>query len=90
VDYRGQLPIGYAVQSPSLCGKEGCFTPDELYDHAQHTLGATHLFWVRLGTERDTATRKVSWNHGVLPTIREQRGRTNEACPTAYAGRCRR
>lgn len=89
VDYRGQLPIGYAVQSPSLCGKEGCFTPEELYDHAQYTLGVTHLFWVRLGTARDRPGYSVSWNRGVLPTIRGQRGRTNSACPTAYAGRCR-
>lgn len=89
VDYRGQLPIGYAVQTPSLCGKEGCFHPDELYDHAQYTLGVTHLFWVRLGPERDTRTHLVSWLRGVLPTIRAQRGRTNAACPTAYAGRCR-
>lgn len=88
VDYRGTLPLGYGVQSPSLCGKEGCWLPSELYDYAYGPLGATHVFWVRLGTQRDTATAKYSWTLGILPTIRARQGRTNAACPTAYAGAC--
>lgn len=88
VDYRDRLPIGYGVQTPSLCGKEGCWLPSELMDYAYGTLGATHVFWVRFGTQKDTATAKYSWAQGILPTIRARKGRTNAACPAAYAGAC--
>jgi hypothetical protein len=88
VDYRGKLPIGYGVQSPSLCGKEGCWLPSQLYDYSYSTLKATHVFWVRLGTERDTSTAKYSWKYGILPTIRARQGRSVTACPTSYAGAC--
>ncbi|MCZ8129688.1 MAG: hypothetical protein O9284_00085 [Steroidobacteraceae bacterium] len=87
-DYRGKLAIGYAVQSPALCGKEGCWEPSVLADHAVNTLGATHVFWTRLGTHRDTPTLKVSWDYGILPAIRAIRGRTNTACPSVYQGAC--
>ena len=89
IDYRPIVPGGYAVQEPALCGKEGCYLPQRLFDHAIGALGATHVFWVRMGTQYDTATAKYSWRDGILPTIRRNGGRANSACPTSYAGACR-
>lgn len=87
-DYRGLTPIGYEVQSPELCGKEGCFLPSVLRDYAVGTLRATHLFWVKMGTEKDTATAKYSWQYGIVPAIRATNGKINTACPANYGGRC--
>ncbi len=86
-DYRGKTPIGYAVEAQNFCGREECL-PRRLYDHAVNTLGATHIFWLRFGTKRDTATEKYSWNEGILPAIRASKGRTNSACPSNYRGAC--
>ena len=80
-DYRGQTPIAYDVQTPELCGKKGCNLPRDLYDHAVNTLGANYVFWVRMGTTRDTATEKYSWRDGILPVIRASKGKINAACP---------
>jgi len=87
-DYRSLTPIGYEVQTPELCGKEGCFRLDVLRDYAVDTLKVTHLFWVKMGTQKDTATTKYSWQLGIRPAIQAAKGKTNEACPAAYAGRC--
>lgn len=87
-DYRGLTPIGYEVQSPELCGKEGCFLPSVLRDYAVGTLKATHLFWVKMGTEKDTPTAKYSWQYGIVPAIRATNGKINTACPANYGGRC--
>lgn len=76
-DYRSLLPIGYAVQGPELCGKEGCYTPDKLFAHAVDTLRVTHLFWLRFGAQKGEA---YSWE-SMLRTIRAEQGRINGACP---------
>lgn len=87
-DYRGRMPIAYEVQTPELCGKEGCFLPSVLRDYAVGKLGATHLFWVKMGTQKDTATAKYSWQYGIVPAIRATNGKINTACPANYGGRC--
>jgi len=86
-DYRGQAAIGYAVQMPEFCGKEGCFTPQQLYDWSLNGLGATHVFWVRMTTKFDTPTVKYSWDAGILPMLRRTGGRTNTACPAGLRQR---
>jgi hypothetical protein len=87
-DYRGKTPIGYEVQSPELCGKEGCHSPEKLLDYSVDTLKATHVFWVRFGTTKDTATEKYSWQYGILPAIRANKGRINSSCPENFGGAC--
>lgn len=87
-DYRGQTPIGYEVQSPELCGKEGCFAPAVLRDYAVDTLRVTHLFWTKFGTKKDTADAKYSWELGIRPAIQATQGRINTACPANYAEAC--
>src|SRR4030095_1484273 len=62
--YVGKLPIAFAVQSPELCGKEGCNLPEDLYRYAVDDLGANYVFWLRFGTKKDTASEKYSWNQG--------------------------
>ncbi len=88
VDYRGKTPIAFAVQSPELCGKEGCHTPEEIYNYAVDTLHVNYIFWQRFGTTKDTATEKYSWQYGMLPLIRDVKGATNSACPLNLLGRC--
>ena len=87
-DYRGKTPVGYDVQSPELCGKEGCHSPEKLLDYSVDTLKATHVFWVRFGTAKDTSTEKYSWQYGILPAIRANKGRINTACPANFDGAC--
>lgn len=88
IEYKGKMPIAFAVQSPELCGKEGCNLPKDLHDFAVDTLGVNYLFWLRFGRNEDTATEKYSWEEGMLPVIRSSRGRINTACPTVFKGAC--
>ncbi len=88
VRYVGKMPIAFAVQSPELCGKEGCNLPRDIYNHAVNDLGVNYLFWLRFGTAKDTATEKYSWNDGMLPVIRANNGKTNAACPSSFKGAC--
>jgi hypothetical protein len=88
VRYVGKLPIAFAVQSPELCGKEGCNRPQDLYAHAVNDLGVNYLFWLKFGTGKDTASEKYSWSEGMLPVIRSSNGKTNAACPSGFRGAC--
>jgi hypothetical protein len=88
VRYVGKMPIAFAVQSPELCGKEGCNLPEDIYNHAVKDLGANYLFWIRFGTKKDTPTEKYSWEDGILPVIRANKGRINTGCPSAFVGAC--
>jgi hypothetical protein len=88
VRYVGKTPIAFAVQSPELCGKEGCNLPKDIYDFALNELGANYLFWVTFGTSKDTATEKYSWRDGMLPVIRAAKGKMNATCPSNFRGAC--
>jgi hypothetical protein len=88
VRYVGKLPIAYAVQSPELCGKEGCNLPKDIFKHALNDLGVNYLFWLKFGTAKDTETEKYSWQKGMLPVIRASNGLTNMACPSNFRGAC--
>ena len=89
VEYRGKMPIAFAVQSPELCGKEGCNLPEDIYNFAVDTLGTNYLFWLRFGNKKDTATAKYSWQNGMLPVIRSKGGRINRACPLSFKNGCK-
>jgi hypothetical protein len=86
--YVGKMPIMFMISAPSLVGKEGPNTPEALYRYSMERLGVTHLFWARVGSEKDTASQKYSWEDGVLPLIRANKGGTNMDCPTNLQGRC--
>jgi hypothetical protein len=84
-DYRGRMPIAYGVQTPALGGKEGTFTPAQLFDHAYSTLHANYIFWVR---NTDTGGPAQKWDTGILPFIRSIDGKIHTECPRSLQGRC--
>jgi len=86
--YAGKMPVMFMVSNGSLTEREGPNTPDSLYRYSVERLGATHLFWVELGTKYDTASAKYSWERGILPVIRANKGVTNTACPANLQSRC--
>jgi hypothetical protein len=85
VDYRGRMPIAYAVQTPQLGGRKGTFTPTQLFDHAYNTLHANYIFWVR---NTDTGGAQQHWDTGILPFIRSIDGKIHTECPPSLQGRC--
>jgi hypothetical protein len=105
-DFRGVVPFAAEVQSPSLGGKEGTFTAQQLFNHAMD--GATGILPVRpqyfvwyYNTWSGGAAQQ--WSTGIEPyitnTLRGQVGngtdgtRTAPAsvpCPRAYTDGCRR
>lgn len=90
VDYRGTLPFVAEIQSPELCGHEGCWTPKQLYDHAMYGNTAAgiratqprYFMWYR-NTYYGGDPQK--WATGILPFIRSINGAVySTACPGAY------
>ena len=81
-DLRGMLPVMFAVQTPELGGKEGTFSPRELYDHCVKTNRCSHMFWIRNTISGGSAQQ---WDTGILPFIR-QTPTTNQNCPSNYEG----
>jgi hypothetical protein len=81
-DFRGQLPAMFAVQAPELGGKEGLFTPRQLYDHCVGTNWCSHMFWIRNTTKGGS---EQMWDTGLLPFLRSN-PHTRESCPSSYAG----
>lgn len=81
LDMRGQMPAMFAVQSPELGGKEGTFTPRELYDHCVVTNRCSHMFWIRNTAEGGA---EQQWDTGLLPFIRAN-PKTVENCPRSYS-----
>jgi hypothetical protein len=86
VDYRGRVPVAYGVQTPALGGKEGTFTPQQLFDHAYGTLHANYIFWIRNTTTGGPPQR---WDTGILPFIRSIDGKINTTCPRSVEARCK-
>jgi hypothetical protein len=85
VDYRGRIPIAYSVQTPELGGKEGQFTPEQLFDHAYRELRANYIFWVR-NTGTGGAAQK--WDTGILPYLRSIDGKIHTECPRDWQNAC--
>lgn len=66
------------IQSPSLGGHEGTFTPQQLYDSAMKQRPA-YIVWLR-NTWSGGAAQK--WDTGILPFIRSVSGKVESVCPT--------
>jgi hypothetical protein len=82
VDMRGQMPAMFAVQTPELGGKEGTFTPKQLYDHCVNTNRCSHMFWIR---NMSNGGAEQKWDTGILPYLRTG-PKTNRNCPANYKG----
>ena len=80
-DFRGKMPAMYAVQTPELGGKEGTYTPKQLYDHCVGTNRCSHMFWIRNTINGGPAQM---WDTGILPFLRTA-PRTVETCPANYS-----
>jgi hypothetical protein len=85
-DLRGTMPAAFAVQTPQLGGKEGTFTPRELYQHCVGTNRCSHMFWIR---NTSVGGAEQNWDTGILPFIRSQ-PTTDRTCAASYSGRCAR
>jgi hypothetical protein len=81
-DYRGKIPAMFAVQTPELGGKEGTYTPKQLYDHCVGTNACSHMFWIRNTLNGGSAQM---WDTGILPFLRSNPP-TRESCPSNYPG----
>jgi hypothetical protein len=81
-DHRGHMPAMYAVQTPELSGKQGMFTPKQLYDHCVGTNRCSHMFWIRNVT---FGGPEQQWETGILPFLRTG-PKTTTRCPGNYPG----
>jgi hypothetical protein len=94
VDYRGVIPFVAEVQSPSLGGHEGSWTPEQLYNHSMYGNAAAGIratqpqYFVWLGnTWSGDDTQK--WASGILPFIRTINGNVySTTCPSAIKLSC--
>jgi hypothetical protein len=67
IDYRGRMLAGFSIQTPELGGREGTFTPQQLFDHCVGTNRCKYMFWVRNTTHGGPEQK---WDTGILPFIR--------------------
>jgi hypothetical protein len=82
-DYRGEIPISHSVQTSSLGGKEGTFTPKQLADYAIGQMGDTHMSWVVA-----PSNVKINWRSHILPYLKDSPRSTVQACPRKYTVGC--
>lgn len=76
--YKGVMAWVSEVQSPSLGGHKGTFTPDQIYTNGMQR-GPSHFIWYR-NTWSGGAEQK--WDTGILPYIRKVGGKTASSCPS--------
>ncbi len=67
-DLRGRMISGFSVQTPELGGREGSFTPEQLFEHCVRMNRCKYMFWARNTSTGGPAQR---WSTGILPFIRE-------------------
>jgi hypothetical protein len=82
-DYRGTLAISSGVETSELGGRNGAFTPKQIYEYANNTLRVNYLFWVRNTWNGGSAQR---WSTGILPFLRTNPP-LRTSCPSSY-GQC--
>jgi hypothetical protein len=82
-DYRGEIPISHSVQTSSLGGKEGTFSPKKLADYAIGQMGDTHMSWVVA-----PSNVKVNWKKDILPYLTNAPRETVQTCPKKYTVGC--
>jgi hypothetical protein len=75
--YAGKIPMGTDVQTPSLGGKEGTFTPKELFDMGIDTLKLNYMFYMAVEAPRYTPGFSTEW----VPYVNSQSGRVNAQMP---------
>ncbi len=81
-DYRGAIPSLRSMESGDMNGGLGTCTPQQIRDHANDELHASHLFWTH--SNNIDATR--NWDTGVLPLINDTANDlTHIQAPTNYA-----
>lgn len=83
-DWRGVMSWVSEVQSPSLGGHKGTFTPKQIYDNGM-LRSPSHFVWYR-NTWSGGAEQK--WDTGIYPFIKSVKGATKSICPQTYAGEC--
>lgn len=76
--FKGKVVWVSEIQSPSLGGHEGTFTAKQLLDSAMQQ-SPSYVVWYRNTWSGGTAQR---WDTGLLPYIRQVRGKVVMACPT--------
>jgi hypothetical protein len=85
IDYRGRIPVAYAVQEPELGGRKGTYTPAQLFDKAYNDLHANYIFWMRnLGS----GGPEQKWNTGILPFLHSIDGKIHSECPSDWHDGC--
>lgn len=84
IDYRGQMAWVAEVQSPSLGGSKGTFTPEQIYNNGMQRK-PSHFIWYRNTWSGGDAQK---WSTGILPFIRSVSGKTVPICPSTYSGTC--
>jgi hypothetical protein len=84
-EYRGRVPIAYAVQ-PSSLGIKHTYSPAELFAYAYDELQANYLFWIRNTAYGGPEQR---WNTGILPFLRSINGKIHTECPASLENTCR-
>jgi len=93
-DYRGKSTWVSEIQAPELSGKEGTWTPSQLYSHALNGGGASnavaqkpqYMIWY-MNTWAGSSPQ--FWATGILPFIRSVKGAVaTTACPTMYKDGC--
>lgn len=80
-DYRGIVPWVSNIAYPELCGKEGTFTPEQLYNHAMNGNSSKgiapqrpqYFAWV-YNVSICSAGSVQRWSTGILPFIRSISG----------------
>lgn len=104
-DWRGIVPFVAEVQSPSLGGKEGTYTNEQLYLAAMQGVSTASNGATGSGTAEFRAVQpqyfvwyyntwsggpEQQWNTGTLPFIRSINGAVHStACPKGYVRGCR-
>jgi hypothetical protein len=86
VDHRGTIPWVSEIQAPELGGKDGNYTPKELYNHAMSEVGTQYFVWYRNTWAGGDAQK---WDSGMLPFIRSINGASNTACPKSFGNKCK-
>jgi hypothetical protein len=84
-EYRGRVPIAYAVQ-PSSLGIKRSYSPAELFTYAYDELHANYLFWIRNTAYGGPDQR---WSTGILPFLRSIDGKIHTECPASLENTCR-
>lgn len=83
-NFKGKMIWVSEVQAPSLGGKEGTFTAQQIYESGMQQQ-PNYFLWYRNTWSGGTAQK---WDTGLLPYIRQVQGKVVSTCPANVEG-CR-